>query len=173
MREIVPSLGRLGVVYNPNDQGAPAHLRSLRQSARSLGISIESNIPVKLPEDFDRVLPMTDFSSMDGVMTFTNDLTSSYWGKISGFPLGHRLPTVCEFRFLVQMGCLISYGPSLDEFTERVVLQVDKILKGKSPSEVPVEQATRFELAVNNRTAKALGITLPRAIVIRADEVIE
>ena len=110
---------------------------------------------------------------MDGLLTFTDDLTAANWGKVAEFASKHRLPTVCEFRFLVQFGCLLSYGPSTDEFTARVAQQVDKIIKGAKAADLPVEQVMRFEMLLNLKTAKALGINIPQSVRMRADEVIE
>ncbi|MDM0000757.1 ABC transporter substrate-binding protein [Variovorax sp. J22P240] len=169
---IVPNLTRLGVIYNPDDPGGRVHLLSMRDSARTLGVGIET-IEVRRPEDFDNVLTSTAAASMDGLLTFSDDVTSSFWPKVGDFALKNRVPTLCEFRFMVQIGCLVSYGPSLDEFTARVVHQVDQVLKGAKPADIPVEQATRFEMLVNKNTAKALGITIPRAVLLKADEVFE
>ena len=80
---------------------------------------------------------------------------------------------MCEFRQLAESGCVVCYGPSFDEFDRRVASQVDRILKGNRPADVPYEQVTRFELVINLRTAKALGITIPQALLISADKVIE
>jgi putative tryptophan/tyrosine transport system substrate-binding protein len=82
------------------------------------------------------------------------------------------LPTVCELKALAHAGCLLSYGPSFIEFAQRTAAQIDKILKGANPADLPVEQMTRFELVVNLRTAEALGITIPQSLLLRADEVI-
>jgi len=172
IKQIVPKLARLGVVYNADDQGAPVHLMSVRKAAHILGISVVP-MPVQRPGDFDSVLSGTVAGSVDGLLTLTEDLTASNWGKIAEFALKHGLPTVCEIRLLLKFGCLVSYGPSLDEFTVRVAHQVDKILKGEKAGDLPVEQVTRFEMLVNMKTAKALGITIPQSVLLRADEVIE
>ena len=103
---------------------------------------------------------------------FTDPLTWANWKRVADFALTNRLPTVCEFRQLAEGGCLVSYGPTFDEFDRRVASQADRILKGKRPADVPYEQVTRFELVINLRTAKALGITIPESILLRADEVI-
>lgn len=172
IKQIVPKLARLGVVYNADDQGAPVHLLSVREAARILGIGV-TPLAAKRPDEFDGVLSGAAGGSVDALLTLTDDLTAVNWGKIAEFASKHRLPTVCEFRFLVQFGCLLSYGPSTDEFTVRVAHQVDKILKGANAGDLPVEQATRFEMLLNTKTAKALGITIPRSVLLRADELIE
>ena len=128
---------------------------------------------VSLPADFDRVLNGSRAPEVDAVMTFTDRLTGMNWPSIGAFGHKHRLPTVCEFRFLAQAGCLITYGPPLEDLFNKAATQADRILKGAKPADMPVEQVTRFELVVNQRTAKALGITIPLAVLLRADEVIE
>jgi putative ABC transport system substrate-binding protein len=110
---------------------------------------------------------------LGGVLTFTDILTFGNRPRIMEFALANRLPTLCEFRQLAQAGCLLSYGPTYLELTQRSVAQMDKILKGTPPGELPVEQMTRFEQVVNLKIAKALGITVPQSLLLRADEVIE
>src|SRR5215470_11556400 len=108
-----------------------------------------------------------------GLVMFTDPLTWANWKRVADFAFANRLPTVCEFRQLAEGGCLASYGATFDEFDRRVASQVDRILKGKRPADVPYEQVNRFELVVNLRTAKALGITIPRSVLVRTDAVIE
>ncbi len=172
IKAIVPKLTRLGVVYNSEDQGSPVHLESTREAGRILGVRVVP-LPVKRPADFDGVLSDVAAGSIDALLTFTDDLTGWHPGTIIRFALKHRLPTVCEFRFLVEHGCLLSYGPSFDEFNAIVARQVDKILKGTKAGDLPVEQVTRFEMLLNMKTANALGITIPQSFRVRADEVIE
>lgn len=172
LREIAPRSARLGVVYNSEDRGAKFHLQAVREAARTLRFEIVS-MEVGSPADFDRVLGTTHAPDVDAVMTFTDRLTGSNWSRIGAFGLRHRLPTVCEFRFLAQAGCLVTYGPPLDDLFNKAAIQADRILKGAKPADMPVEQVTRFELVVNQRTAKALGIVIPRPLLLRADEVID
>ena len=108
-----------------------------------------------------------------GLVMFTDPLTMNNWKPVADFAFVNRLPTVCEFRQLAEGGCLVSYGPTYDEFDRRVASQVDRILRRKRPADVPYEQVTRFEMVINLRTAKALGITIPRSVLVRANEVIE
>src|SRR5215468_6928289 len=104
---------------------------------------------------------------------FTDPLTWANWQRVADFALVNRLPTVCEFRQLAESGCLVSYGPTFDEFDRRVASQVDKILKGKKPADVPYEQVTRFELVINLRTAKELGVAIPTAVLLQTDKLID
>ena len=172
LREIAPRVKRLGVIFNSSDPGAAIHLRAVTDAARSLQLDIVS-LPVSQPADFDKTLDGAGALSLDSVMTFTDRLTALNWSKVDAFSKKHRLPTVCEFRFLAQAGCLVSYGPSVAEFTGRVAAQVDRILKGAKPGEVPMDRVTRFELVVNQQTAKAIGVSVPQVIRTLADDVID
>jgi putative tryptophan/tyrosine transport system substrate-binding protein len=95
------------------------------------------------------------------------------WPRIRDFAQAERLPTLCEFRQMAEAGCLLSYGPTFDEITQRCAAQLDKILRGAAPGDLPMEQPTRFELVINLKTAKALNITVPQELLLRADAVIE
>jgi putative ABC transport system substrate-binding protein len=172
LREIAPRSTRLGVVYNSEDPGARFHLQAVRDAARTLRFEIVP-MAVTNPADFDRLLGAARAPDVDAVMTFTDRLTGSNWSRIGAFGHRHRLPTVCEFRFLAQAGCLVTYGPPLDDLFNKAAIQADRILRGTKPADMPVEQVTRFELVVNQRTAKALAIAIPNALLLRADEVIE
>ena len=172
IREIVPGLKTLALLYNPDDQGSPIHLRSARGSAKALGFGVVQ-LEVRRAADYDAVLASAAGQRLDGLLMFTDMVTFTHWSRVAEFALRERLPTVCEFAPLVQAGCLVSYGPSFAELDERLVQQVDRILKGAKPADLPFEQPTRYELVVNLKTAKAIGVTLPKLLLLRADKVIE
>ena len=172
LKAIVPKLARLGHVYNPDDQASHAHLASVQEAARKLGVRVVP-LPVKRIDQIDDVLSSVAAGSIDALLTSTDEVTAWYVHKITAFGLQHRLPTVCSFRGAVEVGCLLSYGPSFDEFSAIIARQVDKVLKGAKAGDLPVEQVTRFEMLLNMKTAKALGITIPQSLRVRADEVIE
>jgi putative ABC transport system substrate-binding protein len=109
-----------------------------------------------------------------GIVVLTDPLTATRAGKpIAELAAKHRLPTMCELREFTDAGGLISYGPSLLAMIQRAATFVDKILKGAKPADLPVEQPTTFELVINLKTAKALGLTIPPSLLARADQVIE
>jgi ABC-type uncharacterized transport system substrate-binding protein len=172
LKQIVPGLVRVAVLYDAGDQGSAVHLKSTEAAGQTLGVAI-SMLEVRRAEDFEPVLSGSAGKPLGGFLTFTSSLTFANWQHIMGFALANRLPTVCEFKELARKGCLLSYGPTFMEFDQRTAAQIDKILKGTRPGELPVEQMTRFELVINLKTAKALGITIPQAVLQRADEVIE
>ena len=171
LKEIVPGLSRLAVLYDATDQGSPAHLKSTQAAGRALGVAI-STLEVRRPEDFAPVLAAAAGRPLGGVLTFTSPLTFLEWRRITDFAVANRLPTVCEWRELVKAGCLVSYGPNVVEYSQRTAAQIDKIFRGTPVGELPVEQMTRFELVVNLATARTLGIAIPQAVLLRADEVI-
>jgi putative tryptophan/tyrosine transport system substrate-binding protein len=172
LREIVPGLSRLAVLYDAGDQGSAVHLKSAQTAGRALGVAI-STLEVRRAEDFVSVLAPASGQTLGGVLTFTSPLTYVNWQRIADFAAANRLPTVCEWRELARAGCLFSYGPNILEYSQRTAAQIDKIFRGTPVGELPVEQMTRFELVINQKTAKALGITIPQSILLRADAVIE
>ena len=172
IREIVPGLKTLAVLYNADDQGSPIHLRLALASAKSLGFRV-AQLAVRGAADYDAVLASAAGQHLDGLLMFTDNVTFANWGRVAEFALRTHLPTVCEFAPLVEAGCLVSYGPSFAELDERVAQQVDRILKGAKPADLPFEQPTRYELVVNLKTARSIGVTLPQLLLLRADRVLE
>ncbi len=172
IREIVPGLKTLALLYDADDQGSPIHLRWAQETAKGLGFGVVQ-LGVRSAADYDALLASAAGQRLDGLLMFTGNVTSANWGRVSEFAVRQRLPTVCEFAALAQAGCLVSYGPSFAELNERVAQQVDRILKGARPGDLPFEQPTRFELVVNQKTAKAIGVTIPQSVLLRADRVIE
>src|SRR5262249_24752339 len=146
--------------------------REIETAAKAMQINIQS-LAVRDPEDFDAA-----FASMRGdrpaAMFMVSDaLTGLHRKRIIEFAGQTRLPAVYEYRELVDDGGLMPYGPNLREMFARAAYYTDKILKGAKPSELPMEQPTKFELIINLKTAQALGLTVPLALLARADEVIE
>jgi len=172
LKLIVPGLDRLAVIFDPADHGTPAHLKSIADAQQSLGLTT-SNLPVSKATQFDSVFAAASGKNLGAVLTLTGNLTALAWPRIHDFTMAQRLPTLCEFRFMAQAGCLLSYGPTLDEMTKRTAAQIDKILRGAAPGDLPVEQPTRIELVINLKTARALGLTVPQELLLRADDVIE
>lgn len=172
IREIVPGLKTLALLYNPDDQGSSIHLRSARRSAKALGLGVVQ-LAVRGAANYDAVLAFAAGQHLDGLLMFSDLVTFTNWGRVAEFALRERLPTVCEFAQLAQRGCLVSYGPSFAELDERVVQQVNRILKGAKPADLPFEQPTRYEPVVNLKTANVIGVTFPQVLLLRADKVIE
>lgn len=172
LKELVPGLAQIAVLYNAGDQGSPIHLKYTQAAGRTLGVSVSPQ-EIRHAEDFDAAFSTLAARRPDGLLTFTDPLTFLNWKRVGDFAEQNRLPTMCEFKEMVQAGCLASYGPDQQEFAQRNAQQIDKILKGAKPADLPMEQCTRFELWVNLKTAKALGLTIPQSVLVRADKVIE
>jgi len=172
LKEIVPGISRVDVLYNPGDQGSEFHLRAARDAGGALGVGI-STLEVRRPEDFDATLSSAAGKLPDALLTFSDTLTVQNWKRVAEFALAKRVPTMCEFKQMAEAGCLISYGASFTEFAEINARQIARILDGANPGEMPIERCTRFELVVNLKTARAIGITIPKSVLLRADRVIE
>ncbi len=172
LKQIVPTVQTLAVLYNPDDQGSPIHLNWTADTARKIGVDLV-RLQVRRAADYNVAFASTAGTRMDALLIFTDWVTFANWSRAREFARENKVPTICEFSQLVEGGCLVSYGPTFEEFNERVAAQVNRILKGGKPEELPFEQPTRFELAVNIKTAKALGIKIPNSILVRADKLIE
>ena len=161
-KEALPGLTRIGYLVNPTSAASVLTLGEARRSAEALGIDFRS-YPVERPEDLEG-----EFAAMthDDIGALLLDAAHPYptnWPRVAGLALGHKLPAISEGREFVLAGGLISYGMRLFDMMRRVAHYVDKILKGAKAGDLPVEQPTRFELAINLKTAKALGIDDPTA----------
>jgi putative ABC transport system substrate-binding protein len=171
-KQLLPALSQMAVVTDNVDQGVPHHLKALEVAGNALGVKLSAILEVGRPEDFDAVLAAAT-QPLGAVFMLTTNQTVRVRQKTFDFAAARKLPTMCEFKQLVEGGCLMSYGPTFDEITQRSAAQIDRILRGTPPGELPVEQPTRFELAINLKTARALGLSVPQELLLRADAVIE
>jgi putative ABC transport system substrate-binding protein len=170
--QIVPGLKHLAVLYNPDDQGSSIHLEWAQNAGQTFGFRI-SRLEVRRGGDFEAVLRDAASKRPDGLLMLTSEATAVIWNYVDEFAQKNRVPTMCEFSFFVEAGCLISYGPTFAEANEQVAHQVDQILKGAKPGDLPFEQPKRFELVVNRKTAAALGISIPQSILLQATRVVD
>ena len=170
--EMMPRLKRLGVIYNPENKSKPMDFAQTREAASSLGISVDG-FEAREPEDVDRIFAGFAASKPDGVSVLDEAFTMINASRIVDLARRHGLPTMHSFREPVDAGGLLSYGPSQADMTAIATTFIGKILKGAKPADLPVQQPTIFELVINLRTAKALGLTVPPTLLARADEVIE
>lgn len=125
------------------------------------------------PDDFDQAFGAMNSDPPQAILMVSDSLTSLYRKRVIEFAAAHRLPAIYEFDFLVRDGGLMSYGPDLDESSDRVGALVDRILRGAKPADLPFEQPTVFRFVLNLQTAKSIGIEVPVSLIARADEVIE
>jgi putative tryptophan/tyrosine transport system substrate-binding protein len=172
LKEAVPIVSRVMFLHDP--EAAPNALKLTQQAAPRLGVSLHV-AEAGTREDLPAALAQVEKEHPDALFVYPDVVLSSYPtpGKLAEFALKANLPTMHAFRFFVDAGGLMSYGAAQAEIYGIAAEQVAKILEGARPSDLPLQQATRFELVINNRTAKALGISIPPNLLARADEVIE
>jgi putative tryptophan/tyrosine transport system substrate-binding protein len=172
-KEIVPKLSRLGVVWHGlRGFSDELELMEIQAAARQLGIAVQP-VEVRDPKEFQAPYASLIAQKTDAIVLIQGTFTDRYNKELSELAAKSRLPSVCEGSQWAENGCLISYGPDRTYSWRRAAYFVDRILKGTKPADLPIEQPTKFELAVNMKTAKALGIKIPNSILIRADRVIE
>jgi len=172
LKEAAPGISRIGYVYDSSSLVSRRRLPDLRIATRALSLKL-LDLPVHDANRIDSVF--TALSSKEGSNGLIVVAEASFFphrNRICEFALKHRLPAIYGFRLFVDAGGLMSYAYSLPELWQRAATYVDKILKGAKPADLPVEQPTKFELVINLKTAKALGLTIPQSLLVRADEII-
>ena len=173
LREAVPGLSRVALLWNPDARGAVLDYKETEGAARSLRLAVQS-VEVSRAEDLDRAFSaITNQRAQALILSGANPVAFTNRGQIASFAQRNRLPTMSAGKEYVDAGGLMSYGPSVLDMARRAAIYVDKILKGAKPAELPVEQPTKFELVINLKTAKALGLTLPQSLLRSADQVIQ
>jgi putative ABC transport system substrate-binding protein len=171
-KEVIPDLARVAIIWNPNNASVVLRFRETLAAAQMLGIALES-IEVRQPADFENGLQRAAHQGAAALITTEDTLLLGNRASIVRLAMRHRLPTISGLRQFADIGGFLSYGPSSLDLWRRATGYVDKILNGADPADLPVEQPTRFELVINLKTAKALGLTVPPTLLARADEVIE
>jgi putative ABC transport system substrate-binding protein len=172
LKQAVPRMSRVAVLWNSTSAAHAGYLRDVQAAARSLGVTLQS-LDIREADAFEGAFGRASREHADALLLLLDPLFTAHLRLIADFAMKSRLPAIYGLRQLVDAGGLMAYGPSLVAVNRRVALYVDKILKGAKPGDLPVEQPTKFELAINLKTAKALGLTVPPAVLARADEVIE
>jgi putative tryptophan/tyrosine transport system substrate-binding protein len=172
LKDMLPPLSHVAILWNAANPYAARVYRETESAARKLGVEVHS-VEVRTGGDFGGALEAALRQHPGALVTVEDPLTMNYRNLIAEFAAKNRLPTIYGLREYVDAGGLMSYGASLPEQVRRAAGYVDKILKGASPSDLPVEQPTKFELVINLKTAKALGLNVPNTLIGRADEVIE
>ena len=172
-KEAVPKLVRVAVLYEPAFPGSAREVKEvLPVAARALGLTVWS-WEVRTADGFERVFAALNEQRPDGLYVVGGGLMGANQKRIAGFALKNRLPSIYSDRVAVDAGGLISYGADQADSYRRVATYVDKILKGAKPADLPVEQPTKFELVINLKTAKQIGLTIPPNVLARADKVIK
>jgi ABC-type uncharacterized transport system substrate-binding protein len=171
LKSLLPRTERVAVFYNKRDNHE-LEFKDADAAAQSLGISLV-HFPVGSPADFEPAFKRIIEEKCDALYIVASAFANAHWEKLAQLALDYRLPAMYGFREFAYFGGLISYGANLSDGWRRAAAFVDKILKGSRPSDLPVEQPTRFELIINARTATALGVDVPPTLLALADEVIE
>ena len=172
LKEAIPRLTRVGVVVNPVNPVYGPVLRDSEAPARALGLQLDV-VAVQGAEEFEPAIRAAIRRHVDGLVVLRDAVVIISQARLLRLATIARLPAMYGTREFVDAGDLMSYGPNLVEMYRRAAYLVDKILRGAKPSTLPVEQATKFELVINLKTAKALGLTIPPSLLQRADQVIE
>ena len=172
LKEILPKLAEVGVVWNPDVPERVIQFRETRSAAAKLRIPLHS-FEARSTAEIAAAMKLASSKRVDAVIVL-NDATLQFHEKnIADLAISYRLPSLYQRREGAKLGGLLSYGPSFTDLHYRAAAYVDKILRGAKPGELPIEQASTFELIVNLKAAKALEITIPRSVLLRADEVIQ
>jgi putative ABC transport system substrate-binding protein len=172
LKEVVPRASRVAVLWNAAYPGKAIEFRETQAAARALGVIVQS-VEIRQPADFDRAFAAIAKGAPDALIAFSEPLASAHRGRIIDFAAKHRLPMISEVRAFADSGGLMTYGADARDLARRAAHYVDRIFRGAKPADLPVEQPTRFYLVINLRTARALGLTMPPSVLIRADHLIE
>ena len=170
LKELLPKVTRVGFIWNSDNPGMRLRFKSAQAAAAGLGITVQS-LDVRSPNDLATAFAAVTNKHFDALILPAS--ASHYEKQIADFTAKNRMPWTCDtLEFVERSSCLMSYGPSYPDLHRRATLYVDRILKGANPSDLPVEQPTKFEMTINLRTAKQIGLTIPPNVLARADRVI-
>jgi len=170
LKEFLPKLRRVAILWHPANLTNLPQKKGVEMAARTVGVDTKS-VPVQDPSNFGSAFE--DARGADALMQMDDPLLTTHRRQLAELALRSRLPTISGLREYVDAGGLMSYGADHPDLYRRSATYVDKILKGAKPADLPVEQPTKFELVINLKTAKALGLTIPPSLLLRADQVIE
>jgi ABC-type uncharacterized transport system substrate-binding protein len=176
LKQAVPGVSRVAVLWQPGafvgERTERDMLKRAEVAARALGLRAQF-VEARDSADLDRAFSEVTKARADGLTVLTSAMFISQRRRVVDLAAQNRLPAVYAWREFIDAGGLMSYGPDLADLFRRVATYVDKILKGAKPADLPVEQPTKFELVINLKTAKALGLTIPQSLLVRADEIIQ
>lgn len=172
LKETLPKAARIAVLWNANDPGMLLRYRAIENAARVLNVDVAS-LPLFRPEDFDGALAAMTQRRPDALFLVTDALTNMNQKRVVEFSAAARIPAMYESAAVVRQGGLMSYGPTPEDMFRRAAAYIDRIVKGTKPGDLPAEHPTRYYFMVNLKTARALDLTVPPAILLRADHVIE
>ena len=175
LKELMPALSEVAVLWHPgafSEQTTSGMMKQVTETAGNLGLKLQL-VEARSPDEFERAFADMAKGHADALFEFPSTMLYQERKRIVELAAKYRLPAMYNAREFVQVGGLISYGANIPELNRRTAIYADKILKGAKPSDLPVEQPTKFDLAVNLKTAKTLGLSVPSALLTTADELIE
>src|SRR6266446_4088288 len=172
LKEAFPRLSRVAVLWNPDNPGNALVLKEVETASQTLGLRWQG-VAVRRPGELASAFEAIVSAQSNGILAIEDSMLLSYRSRILESVARIRLPAMYAFRQFVDAGGLMSYGPNIPDSFRRAAVYIDKILKGAKPADLPIEQPTKFELVINLKTARALGLTIPPSVLGRADQVIE
>ena len=172
LKDVLPTVSRVAVLWNPASQGHTLMVREAEVAAPAVGVQLHLQ-EARGPDAFDRAFAAMTSAHADALLVFGDAMLLQHRSRLAELASTRHLPTMYNLREFVEAGGLLSYGPSRTDTRQRAATYVDKILKGAKPADLPVERPMKFELVINLKTAKALGLTIPPAVLARADKVIQ
>ena len=172
LKEIVPKLSRMAVLWNPQGTTSPLAWKEIQLPARELGVQLHS-LEVRSPNEFDKAFEKATKARAGALAIMPDPLFAGNLKRIAELAAKSRLPSIFHLSEFVDSGGLVAYGPDRSDQFRRAATYVDKILKGRKPADLPVEQPMKFELVINLKTAKQIGLTIPPWMLMRADKVIK
>ena len=173
LKELIPRVSRVAALWDRAARGSALNVRDTEVAARSLGIALQSVAVSPDPKDYDAAFVAIKRAGAGAVIVVQSSAFFSGYQRIADLALTHRLPSTGGSKEYPEAGGLISYGADYPDLFRRAALFVDKILKGAKPADLPIEQPTKFELVINLKTARAIGLTIPPSLLQRAEQVIE
>ena len=171
LKDTIPKVSRVAVLYDPTDTSKVAEFKEIKDDARSLGVQLQA-LEVQRFDEFENAFKTASRAKAGAILVLPTSILNSNRKRIADLATKNRLPTMLATSQHMDAGALMSYGPDYADLYRRAAVYVDKILKGAKPSDLPVEQPTKFELVINLKTAKQIGLTIPPNVLVRADRVI-
>ncbi len=172
LKEIAPRVSEITILWNSVNRSIARQVQETEAAAKKLRLQVQI-ANMRGSDDLDRALRTIPSGQRGALVVLADIVTMGHRERIAEFAVSHRLPTISEFDWFASAGGLMAYGPNVRWMVERAAIYVDKILKGAKPSELPVEQPTKFQLVLNAKTAKALGLPVPPSLLLRADQILE
>jgi putative tryptophan/tyrosine transport system substrate-binding protein len=172
LTETVPKAGRIAILWNSTDPGMLHRYRAIANAAHVLKVEVYS-LALQSPEDFEPAFATMMQRRPDALFLVTDALTNMNQRRVIEFAAAQRLPAMYESNLVVNQGGLMSYGPTGEHMFRRAAAYIDRIFKGAKPTDLPAEQPTKYDLVINLKTAKALGLTIPQSVLLRADRALD